>query len=145
MKDRILPVYPGPSLHEQHCMSGKSVEVAIVGGGPVGLTAAIALAGAGIETALVAKPAGAPDNRTTALLASSVTALDTLGVWQHCRDDAAPLRVMRIIDDTDRLLRAPEVHFSASEIGLDAFGYNIENRFLLAALDARSRTLSSLT
>src|SRR5450631_1489206 len=126
-------------------MSGKSVEVAIVGGGPVGLTAAIALAGAGVETALVAKPAGAPDNRTTALLASSVTALDTLGVWQLCRDDAAPLRVMRLIDDTGRLLRAPEVHFAASEIGLDAFGYNIENRFLLAALEARARTLPSLT
>jgi 2-octaprenyl-6-methoxyphenol hydroxylase len=126
-------------------MSGKSVEVAIVGGGPVGLTAAIALAGAGVETALVARPGGAPDNRTTALLASSVTALDTLGVWQHCRDDAAPLRVMRIIDDTGRLLRAPEVHFAASEIGLDAFGYNIENRFLLAALNARARALASLT
>ncbi|HWF94881.1 MAG TPA: UbiH/UbiF family hydroxylase [Xanthobacteraceae bacterium] len=126
-------------------MSGASAEVVIIGGGPVGLTAAIALASAGVETALVARPAGAPDNRTTALLASSVTALDTLGVWQRCRDDAAPLRVMRIIDDTARLLRAPEVHFAASEIGLDAFGYNIENRFLLAALDARARTLRALT
>jgi 2-octaprenyl-6-methoxyphenol hydroxylase len=126
-------------------MSGKSVEVVIVGGGPVGLTAAIALAGAGVETALVAKLARAPDNRTTALLASSVTALDTLGVWPLCRGDAAPLRVMRIIDDTKRLLRAPEVHFAASEIGLDAFGQNIENRFLLAALDARARALISLT
>jgi 2-octaprenyl-6-methoxyphenol hydroxylase len=126
-------------------MSSRSVEVAIVGGGPVGLMAAIALAGAGIETAVVAKPGHAPDHRTTALLASSVTALDTLGVWQHCRDDAAPLRVMRIIDDTARLLRAPEVHFAASEIGLDAFGHNIENRFLLAALDASARALTALS
>src|SRR5260370_5962622 len=126
-------------------MSGKSVEVVIVGGGSVGRTAAIALAGAGVETALVARSAGAPDNRTTALLASSVTALDTLGVWQHCRNDAAPLRVMRIIDDTARLLRAPEVHFAASEIGLDAFGYNTENGCLLAALEARARALTSLT
>src|SRR6202035_5272656 len=96
-------------------------------------------------TALVARPLGVPDNRTTALLASSVTALDTLEVWPLCRDHAAPLRVMRIIDDTARLLRAPEVHFAASEIGLDAFGHNIENRYLLAALDARARALASLT
>src|SRR5260370_35485081 len=111
-------------------MSGKSVEVVIVGGGPVGLTAAIALAGAGVETALVARSSGAPDNRTTALLASSVTALDTLGVWQHCRNDASPLRVMRIIDDTARLLRAPEVHFAAGESGLDAYGYILATGFL---------------
>ena len=125
-------------------MSSISVEVVIVGGGPIGLTAAIALASAGVETALVGKLARS-DNRTTALLASSVTALDTLGVWPHCRERAAPLRVMRIIDDTARLLRAPEVRFVASEIGLDAFGHNIENSHLLAALDARARALPALS
>jgi 2-octaprenyl-6-methoxyphenol hydroxylase len=126
-------------------MSNRTVEVAIVGGGPAGLTAAIALAGAGIETALVTRPPDQPDNRTTALLASSVTALDTLGAWSHCRPDAAPLRSIRLIDDTARLLRAPEAHFAASEIGLDAFGYNVENRFLLAALDARARAFAALS
>jgi 2-octaprenyl-6-methoxyphenol hydroxylase len=77
-------------------------------------------------------------------LAGSVTALDTLGAWQGCQAKAAPLRVLRIIDDTGRLLRAPEVCFAASEIGLDAFGHNIENRFLLAALGARARELATL-
>ena len=48
----------------------------------------------------------AADHRTTALLAGSVTALDMLGVWEHCRPHAALLTVMRIIDDTGRLLRA---------------------------------------
>jgi 2-octaprenyl-6-methoxyphenol hydroxylase len=52
---------------------------------------------------------------------------------------------MRIIDDTARLLRAPEVRFSADEIGLDAFGHNIENRYLLAALEACARALAPLT
>jgi len=121
-----------------------TVEVAIVGGGPAGLTAAIALAEAGIETALIARRA-APDHRTTALLSGSVTALETLGVWAGCAREAAPLRIMRIVDATARLVRAPEVRFAASEIGLDAFGHNIENRHLLTALDARACTLPSLT
>src|SRR2546430_8430081 len=125
-------------------MSRLTAEVVIVGGGPAGLTAAIALASAGVETTLVAKPPPLPDHRTSALLQGSVKALDTLGVWQHCRNDAAPLRAIRIIDDTARLVRAPEVYFAASEIGLDAFGYNIENRFLIAALEARARELSAL-
>ncbi len=121
-----------------------TVEVAIVGGGPAGLTAAIALAEAGIETALIARRP-VPDHRTTALLSGSVTALETLGVWAECVAQAAPLRIMRIVDATSRLVRAPEVRFAASEIGLDAFGQNIENRYLLAALDARAQTLPSLT
>jgi 2-octaprenyl-6-methoxyphenol hydroxylase len=121
-----------------------TVEVAIVGGGPAGLTAAIALAEAGIETALIARRP-APDHRTTALLASSVTALNTLGVWDGCAAEAAPLRVMRIVDATARLIRAPEVCFAAAEIGLDTFGHNIENRHLMAALDARAEKLASLT
>jgi 2-octaprenyl-6-methoxyphenol hydroxylase len=114
-----------------------TAEVAVVGGGPAGLTAAIALAGAGVDTVLVAPPAQA-DQRTTALLAGSVTALTTLGVWDACRAHAAPLRVMRIVDDTRRLIRAPEACFAAAEIGLDAFGHNIENRHLIAALEARA-------
>jgi 2-octaprenyl-6-methoxyphenol hydroxylase len=115
-------------------------EVAIVGGGPAGLVCAIALKTAGVATLLVA-PAAEPDHRTTALLAGSVTALQTLGAWDACRPHAAPLRAIRIVDDTARLLRAPEVLFSAAEIGLDAFGQNIENRHLLAALEARAAQL----
>ena len=117
--------------------------VIVVGGGPAGLTAAIALGLAGVETALVAPPPP-PDARTTALLASSVAALETLGVWKRCRKDAASLRTLRLVDDTGRLLRAPEVRFDAGEIGLDAFGYNIANRHLTAALDAQAATLPAL-
>jgi 2-octaprenyl-6-methoxyphenol hydroxylase len=122
-------------------MSGTfSAEVAVIGGGPAGLVAAIALATAGVDTVLIAPPAE-PDHRTTALLAGSVTALATLGVWPACVPHAAPLRKIRLIDATQRLIRAPEVLFAADEIGLDAFGHNIENRHLIAALEARAAAL----
>ena len=117
-----------------------SAEVAVIGGGPAGLVAAIALATAGVDTLLIAPPAE-PDHRTTALLAGSVTALETLGVWPACVPHAAPLRKIRLIDATRRLIRAPEVLFTAAEIGLDAFGHNIENRHLIAALEARAAAL----
>ena len=116
----------------------------VVGGGPTGLTAAITLAGAGVATMLVGKRPAKADNRTTALLAGSVAALEILGVWELCAAQAAPLKIMRIVDDTGRLWRAPEVKFEADEIDLDAFGYNIENRHLVAALEQRARALPSL-
>src|SRR5580692_3579512 len=114
-----------------------TAEVAVIGGGPAGLVAAIALATAGVDTLLIAPPAE-PDHRTTALLAGSVTALETLGVWPACVQHAAPLRKIRLVDATQRLIRAPEVLFAADEIGLDAFGSNIENKHLIAALEARA-------
>jgi 2-octaprenyl-6-methoxyphenol hydroxylase len=118
--------------------TNKNAEAAVIGGGPAGLVSALALTAAGIDTLVIA-PSPQEDFRTTAFLAGSVTALTTLGVWEACRPHAAPLTAIRIIDDTRRLWRAPEVHFTAAEIGLDAFGYNIENRHLIAALQERAR------
>ena len=121
-------------------------EVAVVGGGPAGLIAALALAATGAATVhITGRPVDRADNRTTALLAGSVKALEALEVWPACRDEAAALRTLRIVDDTKRLWRAPEVKFDAAELGLDAFGWNIENRHLTAALTARARGIVHLT
>jgi 2-octaprenyl-6-methoxyphenol hydroxylase len=119
-------------------------DVAVIGGGPAGLAAAIALADAGARTALIARRAPYGDNRTTALLGGSVDLLRQLDVWRRCDDQAAALQVMRLVDDTGRLIRATEVRFSAEEIGLDAFGYNVENRVLMAALEQRAAELANL-
>jgi 2-octaprenyl-6-methoxyphenol hydroxylase len=128
-------------------MSDTSItyDVVVIGGGPTGLAAAIASARVGARTALVARRTPYADNRTTALLDGSVDFLQALDVWPLCKDNAAALRVMRLVDDTGRLIRAPEVRFSCDEIGLDVFGYNIENRLLVAALEERAATFSNLT
>jgi 2-octaprenyl-6-methoxyphenol hydroxylase len=120
-------------------------DVVVIGGGPAGLAAAIALAQAGAQTALVARRAPYSDNRTTALLGGSVDFLRGLDVWPSCQDKAAALQTMRLVDDTGRLIRAPEVRFSCEEIGLDAFGYNIDNRTLMLVLEDRAAELSNLT
>ena len=52
---------------------------------------------------------------------------------------------MRLVDDTGRLIRAPEVRFSSDEIGLEQFGYNIDNRSLMVALEERAAELPNLT
>ncbi len=120
-------------------------DVLVVGGGPAGLTAAVAMAQAGATTALLARRLPYADNRTTALLGGSVDLLQRLDVWPLCAGEAAPLRTMRLVDDTGRLVRAPEVRFSSDEIGLDQFGYNIENRALTSALQQRAAGFSNLT
>src|SRR3954462_2129706 len=120
-------------------------DAAVIGGGPAGLTAAIALAATGAKTALLARRVPYADNRTTALLGASTDLLERLEVWPRCRDKAAALRPMRLVDDTGRLIRAPEVRFSSEEIGLEQFGYNIDNRSLMVALEERAAELSNLT
>src|SRR6204780_2831982 len=120
-------------------------DIAVIGGGPAGLAAAIALAQAGAHIALIARCAPYADNRTTALLGGSVDLLRQLEVWPRCAAKAAALQTMRLVDDTGRLIRAPEVRFSCCEIGLETCGYNIDNRALMTALEARAAELSGLT
>ena len=116
----------------------------VIGGGPVGLSTAVALARANIQVALVASRKPYPDNRTTALLGGTIDFLQALEVWHRCAPNATALQTMRLVDNTDRLIRAPEVCFASHEIGLDAFGYNIENRVLVAALEARAAEIERI-
>jgi 2-octaprenyl-6-methoxyphenol hydroxylase len=113
-----------------------SHDCVVVGAGPAGLAAAIALRQAGFD-AVCAGPAphpDRPDRRTTALLQGSVRFLDSLGLWSRFAADAAPLSALRLVDRTGRLFRAPDMVFQAAEIGESAFGYNIPNTLIVAAL-----------
>ncbi len=123
-------------------------DAAVIGAGPAGLTVAVALASNGCRTVIAGPPFNPdpayPDTRTTALLQGSVQLLKNIGVWDLCRPHAAPLEVIRIIDDTRRLLRAPEVAFDSAEIGGEPFGYNIPNTALVTALRTRADTMNEL-
>jgi 2-octaprenyl-6-methoxyphenol hydroxylase len=122
-------------------LAEKHYDVAVVGAGPAGTAAALALAHVGADAALIG-PAPLKDNgtetRTAALLASSVDFLKALKVWDAISPHAAPLKVIRIIDASRSLLRAPDIAFEAAELGLEAFGYNIANTVLVEALYARA-------
>ncbi len=110
-----------------------SNEIAVVGGGPAGLLAALAIAQTGAELVLIAPPAQR-DPRTTALLGGSVDILRGIGVWEILAPNTAPLKKLRLVDGTKRLIRTPEVLFDSADLELEAFGYNIENENLLGVL-----------
>lgn len=115
-------------------MTDRTFDIAVVGAGAAGLTAALAFARDGYSTALVGPVRTARDGRTVALLDGSVSFLEALGVWDAILPHAAPLETMRLIDATDNLFRAPTVEFKSHEIDLDAFGWNVENATLVEML-----------
>jgi 2-octaprenyl-6-methoxyphenol hydroxylase len=110
-----------------------ATEILVVGAGLAGFAAAIGFAEAGFETILCGAPEPLANGRTVALLDGSMRFLEALGLRAEIEKRGAPLRALRIIDDTGALWRAPNVEFQAGEIGLDAFGWNIENAQLLDA------------
>lgn len=98
----------------------------IVGGGLAGLAAAFALATNGLKVAHLA-PTTLPDSRTSALMTPSVKIMQELGLVDSHEKIGVPLEKIRIIDATQRLIRAPEALFDSKEVGQVAFGWNFAN------------------
>lgn len=116
-------------------------KVIVAGAGPAGLAAAALLAQEGVATALVA-PVSADDPRTVALMRPSIQLLRYLDIWPGSLEGkTAPLRKLRIIDDTGSLLAAPNLEFESQELNLEAFGWNIPLSLLLPALRKRAEDL----
>ena len=112
-----------------------SPDIAVVGGGITGMSAALALASGGRNVVLVQRAGGPPpDLRTAALFPAGVALLDQLGAWEACRAEAAPLKAIRIIDDTGFLLRAPETLFRAEHAGEGVLAWNVPNARIGSAL-----------
>ena len=101
-----------------------TARVIVVGGGPAGLAAATLSALEGISTLLIAPEAG-PDPRTVALSTLPPHAHTPWRVAGSAVHHLSPLLHLDIIDDMGNMIAAPRLTFSAGELGLDAFGWNI--------------------
>lgn len=124
-------------------MSARDADAIVVGGGLAGVAAAIAVAKAGLSTIHLA-PAGPPDRRTSALMLPSVDYLSGAGLIDDPAALGHALTQIRIIDATNRLIRAPETLFDATEAGLDAFGWNFANIRLMERFHAVAAGLPNL-
>jgi 2-octaprenyl-6-methoxyphenol hydroxylase len=122
------------------------VDVAIVGGGMVGASLALALADTRLSVALIeairADAAGQSsfDDRTTALGNGSRRILETLGVWPLLAPHLGPVREI-LVSEAGRFGAA---RLRAAEQGLEALGYVVSNRQIGAALWQLLSGLSSL-
>ncbi|WP_172122994.1 FAD-dependent monooxygenase [Devosia sp. 919] len=129
---------PNPSAS-----TSADADAIVVGGGLVGLAAAIAVAKTGLQVIHLAPP-GPVDNRTSALMMPSVEFLRSAGLIDQPEVLGHRLSEIRIIDATGRLIRAPETLFEARESGLEAFGWNFANQRLLAQFRERAAQLPNL-
>ena len=114
------------------------LDVAIVGGGLVGSTLALALGGAGFRVALIDREpparlvADAYDGRASAIALGSKRVLAGLGLWERLAQDAGPIRDIRVSDGPSRLF----LHYDHRAVNDEALGYIVENRHLRRALAA---------
>jgi len=114
----------------------QSEPILIVGGGLVGASLAIALDTAGLPALLV--EASAPrigeqpsyDERNLALSRATVNGLDAIGVWEHVRQRATPIRHIH----TSRAGDFGSVRMDAAAEGVDALGWTLPARELGAGL-----------
>ena len=116
-------------------------DVIIAGGGPSGLTLAIALGAAGFSVLCVerkaresAKKIQRADGRTTALSLGSMRILDACGLASRLMPQACPILDIRVADGGSPL----HLDFRHREVGKDPFGWIIENHiFHDGAVEAR--------
>ena len=133
---------------------GEATEVLISGGGMVGLTLGIALAGAGIEVVVVdaADPAAVTDagfdGRASAIARGTQRLLAALGVWPGMAEAAEPILEIRVSDGrTGAAASRLFLHYDRRELAEETdepLGFIVENRAVRTALHARAAALPAL-
>lgn len=109
-------------------------DLAIVGGGPVGLALAHALADSGRSIALIEarETLCAADPRVIALAEGSRLILERIGAWSHLAAHATAIETIHV----SRQGGFGRVELRAADIGVRALGYTVEYGALYAALAA---------
>jgi 2-octaprenyl-6-methoxyphenol hydroxylase len=126
---------------------GETHELVVVGGGLVGLSLGIATAQAGLDTLVVDREdpavtlAESFDGRASAIAYGSQQILAALGIWAKLASQAAPIREIRVADDSAPLF----LHYDHREVGDHPLGWIVENIVLRRALLERVRELPHLT
>ena len=118
-------------------MTRTDVDVAVIGGGVVGLAAALMAARQGLQVALVEahapKPwnAETPDLRVYALALDNEALLASFGLWQDIAGRRAyPYAEMTVFDE----VQASPLHFHAGKLGRGHLNHIVENDLLVDVL-----------
>jgi len=118
-----------------------STDVAIVGGSMVGLTLALALAQAGLKSIIIDPlPESAQtdtkfDGRVCALAFATCRMYQALGVWEAMAPNAQAINDIMVTDGTVKGGASPFfLHYDHRELGDNALGHILENRFNRLAL-----------
>lgn len=122
----------------------ETVDVCVVGAGPVGATLALRLAHAGAAVAVVDAAPLPPmehphfDGRAYAIAAGSRALLLQAGVWEALPIPPCPILDIRVSDGAVGRKASPlHLHFDHREAGGGAFGWMVEARSLRVALNQR--------
>jgi 2-octaprenyl-6-methoxyphenol hydroxylase (EC 1.14.13.-)/2-octaprenyl-3-methyl-6-methoxy-1,4-benzoquinol hydroxylase (EC 1.14.13.-) len=125
-------------------MTQQTVDIAIIGAGPVGAALALNLAGAGRSVLLVDRAALPPmehpdfDGRAYAIAAGSRELLDGAGLWDALPFDPCPIEQIRVSDGKPGRPASPlHLHFDHRDVGDAPFGWIVEARALRMAINRR--------
>lgn len=126
-------------------------DVAIIGGGMVGMTLAVALAQGGVSVAVFERESPdaqlAPefDGRVSAVALGSKRLLERIGAWCGMEAFAEPIFDIRVSDGNSPFF----LHYDHRELsgragGSEPFGWIVENRHIRMGLAAAAKSLPSL-